>query len=182
MQRHIHPLSSQTIPEDRLASLLQHSLAAVLRGAQDGNLPLFTWTLGLPQQQLLTMLAELFPELANGLEPLPNTQYAHLLATTPVEFGDLVSMLCARRTPTSDSRYSEWLARVVAAASFGDRRLWENMELRNRKELDDLLATCFLPLYRDNSANLGWKHFLLAELAKSKKPDAPHPTQNQHDD
>ncbi|UDM16828.1 nitrogen fixation protein NifQ [Vogesella sp. XCS3] len=182
MQRHIHSLSNYPVPEDRIAQLLRRSLAAVLRGAQDGNLPLFTWTLGLSQEQLLGMLAEIFPELASGLEPLPDTQYAHFLLTTPVDFTDLVNMLCTQRSVSTDSKLGEWLARVIAAASFGNRHLWQDMGLSGREEVDELLATCFLPLYQGNAANLKWKRFLFSELGKSKGLVALRPPGCQHCD
>jgi len=180
MQGHFHSLGDCPVPEDRVAQLLRRSLAAVLRGAQDGNLPLFTWTLGLPQEQLLGLLGEVFSELASGLEPLPDTQYAHFLVTTPADFTDLVNLLCARRSASTHDKNVEWLARVIAAASFGGRHLWQDMGLNGREEVDELLATCFLPLYQGNTANLKWKRFLFSELGKSKglvalrPPGCPH--------
>lgn len=136
MQGHFHSLSDSTTPGDRVEYLLRRSLAAVLRGAQDGNLPLFTWTLGLTQDQLLGMLVEIFPELAGGLEPLPDTQYTHFLATMPADFTGLVNMLCARRSTSTYGKNGEWLARVIAAASFGSRHLWEDMGMSGREEVD----------------------------------------------
>jgi nitrogen fixation protein NifQ len=168
MQGHCHSLSDATAPEHRLAYLLRRSLAAVLRGAQDGNLPLFTWTLGLPQAELLEMLAGIFPELEGGLEPLTDTQYTHFLASTPADFTDLVSLLCSRCSMPIHDKNVEWLARAIAAASFGSRHLWEDMGLNGREEVDYLLATCFLPLYQGNAANLKWKRFLFSELGRSK--------------
>lgn len=182
MQGHFHSLGEGTVPEDRVAHLLRRSLAAVLRGAQDGNLPLFTWTLGLPQAQLLDMLGEIFPELASGLEPLTETQYAHFLKSTPDDFTDLVNMLCARRSASTHGRLGEWLARVIAAASFGSRHLWQDMGLACREEVDELLASCFLPLYQANAANLKWKRFLFSELGKSKGVVALRPPGCRHCD
>jgi hypothetical protein len=96
--------------------LMVRAVAGVLRNAQDGELPLFAWTLGLPQPELSAMVARCFPELGT-LEWLPQQQYAAIVAAAPGEFRDLAAMLLANRSATADLQHADWLAHAVAAAS-----------------------------------------------------------------
>lgn len=53
---------------------------------------------------------------------------------------------------------------------------------RQISTVDELLVTCFLPLYQGNAANLKWKRFLFSELGKSKGLVALRPPGCQHCD
>ncbi|WP_025917434.1 nitrogen fixation protein NifQ [Herminiimonas sp. CN] len=145
------------------SGLMVRAIAGVLRNAQDGELPLFAWTLGLPQPVLAALVAHCFPELG-ALESMPQQQYAAIAATAPVEFRDLAVMLLANRSVTADLQHAAWLAHAIAAASLGSRHLWQDLGLTGRDALSRLLAQYFAPLYRRNTHNLKWKRFLFAEL------------------
>lgn len=154
-------------PDSRLEFMLSHSLIAVLRGAQEGDLPLFAWTLGLSQPHLLNLLSERLPEL-DALEPMIDTQYDVFLKNVPTEFNELFDLLRSKRSKSVSKKDGELLSRIITAACFGNRRLWQDMGLSSRDEISELIATVFPQLYQNNSHNLKWKRFLFSELARSK--------------
>lgn len=156
------------------ASLLPRAIAGVMRNAQQGELPLFAWTLGLSQPQLLRMFECCFPEVGM-LEPMPRRAYAVLADTVPQTFGQLVDLLLAHREPSADPAYCDWLARAVAAACFGDRHLWEDLGLDGRNAVSCLLEQYFRPLYLRNTQDLRWKRFLFAELGAAHGKTDYHP-------
>ncbi|BAK75724.1 NifQ family protein [Pseudogulbenkiania sp. NH8B] len=161
-------LSTATAPLPRDESaLLDRAIAGVLRHAQDGDLPLFAWTLGLPQAALLAMLAQRFPEL-DRLEPMPEPDYASIRAATPAGFAELVALLGAHRAPDVPEAEAEWLARAVAAACFGERPLSVDLGLSGREAVSRLLVRYFPSLSRRNPARRSWKSFLFAELAAAR--------------
>ena len=59
--RDVAPSLPQSNPDaDAVPDLLRRAVSGVLRNAQNGELPLFAWTLGMPQPELLALLARLF--------------------------------------------------------------------------------------------------------------------------
>ena len=144
-------------------SVFLRAIKGTLQNAQDGELPLFAWTLGLQQVELVQMLQICFPEI-DVLERLSDRQYQQLLKTTPDDFLLLKDLLLDRRSPDQDMREVDWLARAIAAASQGSRHLWQDLGLHNRDEVSLLLQQYFEPLYLRNTKNVKWKRFLYAEL------------------
>lgn len=145
------------------SGLMVRAIAGVLRNAQDGELPLFAWTLGLPQPALLAVVEHCFPELG-ALESMSQQQYAAIVATVPDEFRALAALLLAHRSSDIDPQRADWLAHAIAAASLGSRHLWQDLGLTGRDAVCSLLERYFQPLYRRNTRNLKWKRFLFAEL------------------
>lgn len=163
--------SQQTVIDRRIL----RALAGVRRNAQEGELPLFAWTLGLSRSVLLALIAEhYFPEIIH-LHRLTEDQYNRLRQNVPAEFEALVVLMTRLRSTTTDEPQAEWLARVVAAACFGERHLWEDLGLADRDELSQLLERYFEPLYSRNQKSLRWKRFLFAELGASTGNPALHP-------
>lgn len=145
------------------SGLMVAAIAGVLRNAQDGELPLFSWTLGLPQAQLAALVEHCFPELGQ-LELMPEAQYAMIVKDAPAEFRDLVALLLAHRSLDADLQHADWLAHAIAAASLGSRHLWQDIGLAGRDAVGRLLEQHFQPLYRRNTKDIKWKRFLFAEL------------------
>ena len=148
-------------------ALLLRAVSGVLRNAQDGDLPLFAWTLGMSQPALLGMIGQCFPELGE-LEAMPDPQYHRLAEAVPADFPALVAMLLEHQTDSAKEQHTDWLARAIAVACHGGRNLWEDMGLGCRDDVSRLLNTYFQPLYRRNSRHLRWKRFLFAELGASR--------------
>jgi nitrogen fixation protein NifQ len=139
------------------------ALAGVLRSAQDGLLPLFVRTLGMPQSSLLQMVGCCFPTL-DYHEPIPERKYASLLACAPPAFHALHGLLLAQRSAGADPCHADWLARALAAACLGQRFLWQDLGLTGREELETLLRRYFGPLHLRNGGQGQWKRFLMHEL------------------
>ncbi|WP_374594332.1 nitrogen fixation protein NifQ [Aquabacterium sp.] len=146
---------------------LRRCVAGVMRAAQLGELPLFAWTLGLPQDGLLGLLNDLFPEIGE-LEPVAPARYAALTRAAPRDLGELARWLFAQRSPHVALRDAHALACTVAAASFGNRHLWADLDLPDRESLDALLEFHFPPLVARKPATVRWKRFLFAELGGSR--------------
>lgn len=150
--------------EDDADRLLRRAVAGVIRNAQDGELPLFAWTLGLPQAALCEVLAYCFPELG-ALEAMPEQQYDIILRSAPPAHAALTALLLDHRTLTENPLHGHWLAHCIAAAAMGSRHLWEELGVGERNAVSMLMQRYFEPLYRRNTQQLKWKRFLFGELA-----------------
>ena len=157
-------------------ALMVQAIGGTLRNAQEGELPLFAWTLGLAQPEHHAVLAQCLPDLAVG-KPLSEQQHARLGHRTPPDFALLARLLHTHRSPGADPLHADWLARAVAAACFGSRHLWEDLGLDGREAVSTLLRYYFTPLHDLNVRALRWKHFLFMELGLQRgQPGLRPPT------
>ena len=101
-------------------ALAVRALAGVLRNAQDGELPLFAWTLGLAQEELVRLLERYFSE-ASGLTLLPDVHYAQLCRAAPDDFLALVGLLRDQRD--EDERVLRGALAELSAANEELRRV-----------------------------------------------------------
>ncbi|SFM38551.1 nitrogen fixation protein NifQ [Rugamonas rubra] len=147
-------------------TLLPVAVAAVLRHAREGSLPLFARTLGLPQAELLALVADCLPGQPDSM-PIPASKYAALAEHAPVVFHELVALLRAGATPGGAARRAGWLARAVGAACMGRRHLWQDLGLAGRDEVSALLRHHFQPLYAANTDDIKWKRFLFEQLGRT---------------
>lgn len=144
--------------------LLHRAIAGVMRGGQDGRLPLFACSLGLPQKELLRMVEHCFPELT-AMEPMTAAQYALVQDSVPAHFHDLVALLLAHSTHRTVVPQTRWLAHALAAACFCGQHLWADLELDGRESVSMLLKEHFLPMHQANTDNLRWKRFFFMKLS-----------------
>ena len=157
-------------------ALMRQAIRGTLHNAQDGELPLFAWTLGMALPTFQIMLAQCLPELAKG-KPLTTQQHSRLSHNTPPDFALLVDLIYAHRDAAIQPLHTEWLARTLAAACFGSRHLWEDMGLSGREEVSLLLQHYFPALHALNIQSLKWKHFLFKELGMQRgQPGLRPPT------
>lgn len=140
--------------------LLWQVIGSVLVGAQNGDLPLFAWTLGLPQAQQRALLHRHFPHL-EWPDELPSQSYARLCAV-PARFVALYQLLSQRQRSALPEQQRDWLCRATAAGCFGHQWLWRDLGLADRGALDALMAEYFAPLCGENPQHLPWKALLLA--------------------
>ena len=156
--------------------LLIQAIRGTLHNAQDGELPLFAWTLGMDQPTFQTMLTHCLPELVDA-QPLTAQQHSRLGRNTPPDFALLVGLIYTHRSTAVQSWHTEWLARAVAAACFGSRRLWEDMGLSEFEDVSRLLSHYFPSLFALNIQSLQWKQFLFKELGMQRgQPGLRPPT------
>ncbi|MEO7106917.1 MAG: nitrogen fixation protein NifQ [Rhodoferax sp.] len=156
--------------------LMVQAISGTLRNAQEGEIPLFAWTLGLSQPDYQVMLAQCLPELRKS-ETHTAADHARLGQNTPADFKLLASLLYTHRSPDADSQHADWLARTIAAACFGSRHLWQDLGLGGREDMSCLLRHYFTSLYALNIQSLKWKHFLFRELGLQRgQPGLRPPT------
>lgn len=163
------------------ADPIRAAITGVLRNAQEGELPLFAWALGMTQPAFIAMLRECFPEIEE-LEMLPDHQYQGLMATIPEDFLMVKNLLLDLCSTKKNAKHVDWLASAVAAACQGSRHLWQDLGLSNRDEVSALLQEYFEPLYILNIQNLKWKRFIYTQLGmRLGKPDLQPPKCRQCD-
>ena len=148
--------------ESQAYRLMVRAIHGTLRNAQEGEIPLFAWTLGLTQPAYQAMLAQCLPDLTEV--PLSAQQHAELGHNTPPDFALLAQLLYSHRSPDADPLHADWLARAIAAACFGNRHLWQDLELSGRDDVSFLMRGYFASLHELNGQSLKWKHFLFMEL------------------
>lgn len=126
----------------------------VMRAAQHGDLPLYAWTLGLSQADLLALLRGLFPELP-ALQGMPEASYRLLHAQVPPRMQALARKLFACRAFGTGSLRSNALARALAMACAGEEELWQDAGLSSPQALRPLLQACFTGLPLDAGQGIG---------------------------
>lgn len=148
-------------------NLLTRAISGVLIGAQEGDLPLFAWTLGMRPEAFVNMVKQCFPELGE-LDIGSKRQFEQLMNTAPPQFEQLVQLMLRYRQDGPTHPASEWLARAVAAACFGSHHLWEDLGLFDRQDVSTLLRAHFPALVERNVNQMRWKRFLFHELGISQ--------------
>ena len=131
------------------ASLLAIALAeAQGRGAD------LTAALGLDPAQLAGFVAQVFP-YAVGWPPLA------VPGARPERTADEACLLdLLTRCTTSGTAFQGWLAAIMARRAQRPNHLWQDLGLRNRGELSQLMKRHFKPLALRNSQDMKWKKFL----------------------
>ena len=104
-------------------NLLRHGLTRVLSDAQSGELPLFVWTQGLPQDELLAVARFCLPRLG-AVQPMPAAEYRHLLQQVPHDVAALVALLQPQHPTHAPQVAAGWLAQLLACLSCCDSRDW----------------------------------------------------------
>lgn len=143
--------------------LQARAVSAVFWGGQDGDLPLFACTLGLPQPALFELLQWCYPD-AGELMQLKSSAYECIRKMTPAEFVVLTRLLRASSCAQPDDKQAEWLARAIAAACQGSQELWQDLGLSNTQELEVLMAKHFAPMASRKPLAMTWKAYLDAVI------------------
>ena len=119
-------MSATASPEN----LLRHGLTRVLSDAQSGELPLFVWTQGLPQDELLAVVRFCLPRLG-AVQPMPAAEYRHLQQQVPPDVAVLASLLQPQQPTHAPQVAAGWLAQMLACLSCCDSRdWWQGLGLR----------------------------------------------------
>lgn len=142
------------------SGLAVRAMKNVLRAANDGDLPLFAATLGIPPKEFALLLNE-------RLQPLFQFTVIHaelLGKWLPGLFLPLVEMLWDSQR--CEDRLGWLVSHAIASACFGHRRLWQDLGLRRREEVSSLFSRQFPGLFARNTQDLKWKRFLFKELGK----------------
>jgi len=120
--------------------------------------------LGLDPEEMVALVAEFFP----AAQPV----FAQLATGGPVERDEteilLVDLLT--RTATDRSELQLRLARMIARRCLRPNHLWQDLGLRNRRELSWLMERHFESLAAKNAQDMKWKKFLYRTICR----DADH--------
>lgn len=141
--------------------LLRHGLCSALSAAQAGELPLFVWTLGLPQEELLTVVRFCLPRLG-AVQPMPDAQYHLLLKQVPTEVNNLVKQLLEGCANSASKQEAHWLAHILACLCWTHASWWQALALNDAHEMEQLLQYYLPDFYaRHKSQREDWKKCLI---------------------
>lgn len=147
--------------------LARRALIGVRDSAQRGDLPLFAWTLGLSQAQLQALHRFCWPQESQALLIAEST-YLRFVCNPPVGFMPLVALLRDAAPTHAMAPLHDWLARALAIACHGERRLWYELGLDSVRQLHALLQAFFPGLaLGELSCRLDHRQYLLDCLARS---------------
>lgn len=152
-------------PNEQLPRLLHTAITATCLKAEQGELPLFAWTLGLPREEHRRMHLHCLPS-----QPLPDSierHYPHLANDPPPGFAPMLHLLQDARPANPDAR-SDWLARCLAIACCDESPLWQTLGMDEPQQVDLLMAHYFPRLPTPTShAFEDWQQLLAHLLQRS---------------
>lgn len=135
-----------------------HLLASIVSAWICSRNVLPAW-LGLSQQSFEKLLGNCFPGW-QGIFAIPMKEtldYNRL-----PEMQDLVALLQSGRAGQDSNE--KLLAGIIAAACIGSDHLWQDLGLRSRKDLSELMQRNFPALAARNDRDMKWKKFLYKQL------------------
>jgi nitrogen fixation protein NifQ len=136
------------------------------RAAGGGALP--PW-LGLEPAAFRCLLRLHFPTLeSRSLTELVSSpgQVSGSADPRSEEHADLIQLLLMHKA--GDSPSEVWMAHVVATGCMGSDHLWEDLGLRARSQLTDLMRRNFPSLAARNVKDMKWKRFLYKQLCDAE--------------
>lgn len=142
---------------------LRDVVAHVRHLSEEGELPLFVWTLGLPQRVLYHLL-DTCNLPTDPLGTMESAEFEQIKQLVPDAYHDLRRMLFQHRTRLIDTTHADYLSRTVAAACFGSQQLWEDLGVASEGEFASFMATFFTPLSVRHKHCRHWKQQLFTEL------------------
>jgi nitrogen fixation protein NifQ len=120
-----------------------------------------TDAVGLSGADLAALTAGLFPAAAANFARIADESLA-----ASDEHTILRDLLIARRSGASDLEVG--LAAMVAARALRPDHLWQDLGLRNRRELSWLMQRHFEPIAMRNTGDMKWKKYLYRELCAAE--------------
>lgn len=135
-----------------------HLLASIISAWVCHRNVLPAW-LGLPQESFEKLLDNCFP----GWQSVFTIPMKETLDHSRIpEWEDLVNLLQSGRVgPEGNAQH---LAGIVASACIGMDHLWQDLGLRSRKDLSELMQRHFPALAALNDRDMKWKKFLYKQL------------------
>jgi nitrogen fixation protein NifQ len=112
---------------------------------------------GLSPAALLTLVTAAFPD------SIPLFENSRAEAPSLQEDESNLRELLAHST-TSRTPFEFHLAAIIAHRAMRSNHLWQDMGLRNRGELSELLNRHFAPLAKRNTGNMKWKKFFFRTI------------------
>ena len=128
-------------------------LALAAQEARDHGLGLVCFV-GLSSVELSEFLARWFPGFDAGLLP------AYGAGALEVKEDEASLRVLLERSSTARTGDENLLARIIARRCQRPNHLWQDLGLRERGELSELMRRHFRPLARRNAGDMKWKKFL----------------------
>lgn len=120
-----------------------------------------TTAVGLSGADLADLVARLFPHAEANFRRIGDE------APDADEERDLLAgLILAGRTGASDLEAP--LAAMIAARAMRPNHLWQDLGLRNRRELGWAMSRHFEPVARDNTSDMKWKKYLYRRLCAAE--------------
>lgn len=118
--------------------------------------------MGLRGAELRDLIALFFPHALELLE-----QWGPDAPVVISEDEGCLRELLARHA-THRTRFQTQLAAIIAHRSMRPNHLWQDMGLRDRRELSALMARHFAPLAARNKGNMKWKKFFYRQICRDE--------------
>ncbi len=134
-------------------------IALALWEAETGRLQV-TDTVGLDGDVLADLAAEMFPHTAAVFARLRGR-----VASAPPE-DEVCLRDLLRRSVSDGTRFQFILADIVARRCLQPNHLWQDLGLRNRRELGWMLMRHFEPLASRNRSDMKWKKFFYRTICR----------------
>jgi nitrogen fixation protein NifQ len=126
----------------------------------DGSQSVFLEQLGLSGQEVVQLVAYVFPELEKSFSSLEGMSLTGSLDEAEICLRQLLT------TRAEGGDLSPLFAKIVARRAQRPHHLWQDLGLRNRRELGWLMQRHFPSLAEKNSADMKWKKFLYRVICK----------------
>ncbi len=117
--------------------------------------------LGLTEKDFAKLLSRHFPGIRLGIQQVLNQADNRAL-----ERDDVLALLLDSRAFQHQSE--EWIAEIVTTACMGNDHLWQDLGLRSREYLSQLMTSNFPSLAAKNVHDMKWKKFLYKQLCEKE--------------
>ena len=111
-------------------------------------------------EELTRLRLRYFP----GLTELPMPASSSCEPLRADEIDDVLALLLEYRC--DDSETTRWVAHALATACLGGNHLYQDLGLRHRSILSNLIQTYFPSLFAKNTGNMKWKKFFYKQLCE----------------
>jgi len=128
-------------------------LSLAFAEAEDGSRTVLDGT-GLTKGQLLLLASEMFPAAVARIDR-DVRDVAPQLDTEEQSVRDILTMYCSK-----GDRLERDLIAMIARRAKAPHHLWQDLGLRDRGELSQLMKLHFAPLAEKNRNDMKWKKFL----------------------
>jgi nitrogen fixation protein NifQ len=142
------------------AHVMASVIAVAVQEAEPGGT--LTAGLGLSGADLRDLIFAFYPHAVSFLERF------HLNANVSLSEDERCLRDLLSRHTTRGSWFELRLAALMARRAMRANHLWQDLGLRNRRELSDLMARHFAPLATRNHRDMKWKKFFYRMICKDE--------------
>jgi nitrogen fixation protein NifQ len=160
-----HPGSLYTELKAQAIGLPNDELFAQIISAQQEGKGALPPSLGLTKDDFLNLLSRHFKSI-QVLDYIDKNE----LISRELEREDVRALLLENRAGKCESE--RWMAEIVSAACLANDHLWQDLGLRSRSYLSQLMTQNFPALAAKNEHDMKWKKFLYKQLCEREGVNA----------